>query len=132
ADRSAASGSRADPREDAGRAALSRAGDANRDRGRWILRRRSRSAPARHGGLAAQRQARAPPRAAARGIREERDFARVRRSAVPTDPRLRRLRLPRVARRVVRALGVRLGLAKDALSGALRVCAPELTADGLL
>ena len=46
---------RADPRTHARRAALSGAGDADRHRRRRVHRRRGRSAPARHGGVAQQR-----------------------------------------------------------------------------
>ena len=43
--------------------------------------------------------------------------AGVRRGGLPADPRLRRLRLPRIARRQLRPAGLRLGLAEVPLSG---------------
>ena len=51
---------------DAGRAALPGAGDADRHGRRRLHARRGRPAPPRHGGLAQDREARAPPREAAR------------------------------------------------------------------
>ncbi len=66
------------------------------------------------------------------GFAQQRDRARLRRAALPADPRLRRVRLPRVARRELRAPGVRVGVDQGAPPGGVRVRAPQLAADGLL
>ena len=55
-----------------------------------------------------------------------------RRRHPPAAPRLRRLRLPRVARRLLRAAGLRLGLAEAAPPGRLRRGAARQPAHGLL
>ena len=56
----------------------------------------------------------------------------VRRAGVRADPRLRRIRLSRSARRVVRAAGLCLGLAEALLPGRVRRRAAQQPADGLL
>ena len=66
-----ASRPRADPRTHARRAAVPGAGDADRDRGRGLQRRRGRSAAPRHGGLEKIGTAFAPSPAAARRVRKK-------------------------------------------------------------
>ena len=53
-------------------------------------------------------------------------------AGVQADPRVRRVRLPGVARRVVRAAGLRLGVAQVPLPGGLLRGAAQQPADGLL
>ncbi len=100
--------------------------------GRRVHRRRGRPAPARHGGVAAQRQARAAPGALARGLREERHLARVRRAPLPVDPGVRRVRLPREPRGELRAPRLRELVAQGASPGGVRRGAHQQPADGLL
>ena len=65
-------------------------------------------------------QARAAPRAAARRLREARHLARVRRAALPADPGLRRVRLPRDPRGELRAPRLRELVAQGAPPGGVR------------
>jgi len=56
----------------------------------------------------------------------------VRAADLPADPRLRRIRLPRVARRELRAAGVRLGVAEAPRAGGVRRGAHQQPAHGVL
>ena len=74
---------------------------------------------------------RLPPEDHRRHARQ-RLHARIRRAVLPADPRLRRIRLPRIPRGLVRAARLRLGLAQALSPGRLLRRPAQQPADGLL
>ena len=66
------------------------------------------------------------------GMQGQRPDRRIRRAGVQPDPRLRRVRLSRIARGQLRAVGLCLGLAEVLLPGRLRRGADQQPADGVL
>ena len=66
------------------------------------------------------------------GFVAARHLAGVRRPALLSDQRFRRVRLSRVARGIVRASGLRVGVDQSAPPARVRVRAHQLAADGLL
>ena len=87
---------------------------------RVMTHRRSHEKHGRHEGAAGDRHGRA------------RHPRRGRRGDLPAAARVRRLRLPRVARRLLRAARLRLGLAEALPPGRVRLRAPEQPAHGVL
>ena len=118
--------------QNARRAAVSGAGDAAGGRGGRLHARRGRSASPRDGGLAAHRRHRAIPPEADRRHAGPRAVGRVRRAGVSADSRLRRVRLSRIARGQLRAVGLRLGLAEVLSPGGVLPRADQQPADGFL
>ena len=108
---------RAGAGKDAGRAAVSGAGDAAGGRGGRIHARRGRPAPPRHGRLAPAGHHRPVPQEADRRDARPGAVAGVRRGGVPPDPRVRRLRVSRVARGQLRPVGLCVGVAEVPPSG---------------
>ena len=103
--------------KDAGRAAVSGAGDAAGDGGGRIHAGRGRPVSPGDGRLATAGHDRPVPRETARRHARQRLFARSSPRRSSADPRLRRLRLSRIARRQLRPAGLRVGLAEVPLSG---------------
>ncbi len=95
-------------------------------------RRRGRPAAARDGPQALARADGRDLSAPGGGHGAERHPARGRRQALPHARRLRRLRLPRVARGLVRAAGLRLGVRQVPRAGGVLRRDPQRAADGLL
>ena len=107
--------------QDAGRAAVPGAGDADRDHRRGLHRRGGRPAAplARH--LQEARQRLRIPRPVPEGDGEERLCAGLRRTLLRPDRGLRLLRVSRKPRRELRASGLCLGLAQVPSPGHLRL-----------
>ena len=114
------------------RAVVPGAGHAAGRGGRRLHARRGRPAAPRHGRLAPPGHHRAVPQEAARGHAGQGPDAGICRSGVRPDPRLRRIRLSRVARRQLRAVGLCFGLAEALLPGRFHRGPDQQPADGFL
>ncbi len=114
------------------RADLPGAGDAARDRRRRLHAGRGRSAAARDGRVAAQGRPREVRAAAGRRHGRARPLRGVRAADLPADPGLRRIRVSRIALGVLRAAGLRVGVAQALRARGLLRRAAQLAADGLL
>jgi hypothetical protein len=118
--------------KDAGRAHFSGAGDEAGRGGRGIHAGRSGSIAAGHGSLAQERPHRnVSPEIAGRHA-PARPVRRIRSARLSADPRVRRIRIPRVACRQFRLAGLRLGLSETPLPRRVRRRADQQPAHGLL
>ena len=128
----AASLARADSRADARRAALSGTAAADGDGRRRLHRRPGRRAAARHGlqALGAAHEADRSP--AARRDGAPGDYRRRRRANHHVDRVVRAVRISRIARRQLRAAGVRERVPEGPLPGGLLHRAAQQPADGVL
>ena len=118
--------------QDARRAAVSGAGDEDRDGRRRVQRRGGRPAPPGHGRLAAFGVLETFHQKIVEGMvgnGYEREFAE---QCFSADPGLRRIRFPRKSRGIVRAAGLRLGLAQAPSPRRLRGGADQQPANGVL
>ena len=118
--------------QDAGRAAVPGAGDADRHRGSGLLARGGRQAAPRHGHLPPHRHHPSVPREVHRRHGGEQLRARVRRALLRPDRGLWRVRLPREPRGELRAAGLRLLLDQALLSRGVLRRPPQQPAHGLL
>lgn len=118
--------------KDAGGADLSGTGDAAGGGGGRLHPRRGRSAAPGHGRLAAPRRHGGLSAEVPRGHEGQRLPGNIRPERLSPDPGLRRLRFSRVARRLVRPLGLRLRLAQVLLPRRLRRRPAQQPADGFL
>jgi hypothetical protein len=120
------------PRKNARRADLPGAGDGARDGRRRLHARRGRSPAPLDGRLEALRQSRSVRGQAEGGDAPERLQRGVRRFDLPADPRLRRVRFPRIAFGQLRAARLCLFVAQASPPGGVLRSAAQQPADGLL